>query len=143
MIPACSRLQPVSRQRTISRPGLTSRITPSTSAPNSSSLVPTITVLPTPFIPGRRSLTSQYVFGSGSPAETVRQGPSRMTNAQMAGARRKAGSRPGTSSRYVGLGRMEWSLPVTGFLEARYLLNDQDMPEQARGGAICDLEATG
>ena len=52
----------------MSRPGLTSRITPRTSAPNSSSLVPTITVWPVPFIPGRMSLTSQYVFGSGSPA---------------------------------------------------------------------------
>ena len=51
----------------MSRPGLTSRITPSTSAPNSSSLVPTITVWPFPFMPGRMSLTSQYEAGSGSP----------------------------------------------------------------------------
>ena len=43
----------------MSRPGLTPRITPSTTAPNSSSFVPTITVCPVPFIPGRMSLMSQ------------------------------------------------------------------------------------
>src|SRR5437773_805157 len=68
MIPACSRLHPVSLQRIMSRPGLTSRITPRTSASNFSSLVPTITVQPTPFMPGRMSFTSQYDLGSGSPA---------------------------------------------------------------------------
>lgn len=50
----------------MSRPVPTSRITPGTSAPNSSSLMPTITILPVPFIPGLICSTSRYCLGSGS-----------------------------------------------------------------------------
>ena len=59
MTPVFSRSSPDSRQSTISRPGLVFLRTPSTSASKVSTLVPFMTVRPTPFMPARTSSTCQ------------------------------------------------------------------------------------
>ena len=68
MTPVFSRSRPDSRHRTMSRPGLVFLRTPRTSASKVSTLVPFMTVRPTPFMPAWTSSTCQYASGLGAAA---------------------------------------------------------------------------